>query len=52
MKEMDVVLFVTPEYNRLVPGVLKNALDVGSRPYGASVWMENRRRSSANLSVI
>jgi len=38
MKEMDAVLFVTPEYNRSVPGVLKNALDVGSRPYGASVW--------------
>ncbi|MET0544729.1 MAG: NADPH-dependent FMN reductase [Caulobacterales bacterium] len=32
------VLFVTPEYNRSVPGVLKNALDVGSRPYGKSVW--------------
>jgi chromate reductase len=31
-------LFVTPEYNRSVPGVLKNALDVGSRPYGKSVW--------------
>ncbi|MCM3569493.1 NADPH-dependent FMN reductase [Neobacillus mesonae] len=38
MKEMDAVLFVTPEYNRSVPAVLKNALDVGSRPYGASVW--------------
>lgn len=38
MKEMDAVLFVTPEYNRSVPGGLKNALDVGSRPYGASVW--------------
>jgi chromate reductase len=34
----DGVLFVTPEYNRSVPGVLKNALDVGSRPYGKSVW--------------
>lgn len=32
------VLFVTPEYNRSVPGVLKNALDVGSRPYGHSAW--------------
>ena len=32
------VLFVTPEYNRSVPGVLKNAVDVGSRPYGHSVW--------------
>jgi len=34
----DAVLFVTPEYNRSVPGVLKNALDVGSRPSGKSVW--------------
>lgn len=32
------ILFVTPEYNRSVPGVLKNALDHGSRPYGQSVW--------------
>lgn len=34
----DGVLFVTPEYNRSIPGVLKNAIDVGSRPYGKSVW--------------
>lgn len=34
----DAVLFVTPEYNRSIPGALKNALDVGSRPYGSSVW--------------
>jgi len=34
----DAVLFITPEYNRSVPGVLKNAIDVGSRPYGHSVW--------------
>ena len=34
----DGILFCTPEYNRGVPGVLKNAIDVGSRPYGASVW--------------
>lgn len=32
------LLFVTPEYNRSVPGVLKNAIDVGSRPYGKSVF--------------
>ena len=38
IKELDAVLFVTPEYNRSVPAVLSNALDVGSRPYGASVW--------------
>jgi chromate reductase len=34
----DGILFCTPEYNRGVPGVLKNAIDVGSRPYGSSVW--------------
>src|SRR2546428_7900995 len=34
----DAVLFVTPEYNRSVPPALKNALDVGSMPYGSSVW--------------
>jgi chromate reductase len=38
MKDFDGVLFVTPEYNRSVPAVLKNAIDVGSRPYGKSVW--------------
>ena len=32
------MLFVTPEYNRSVPAALKNAIDVGSRPYGKSVW--------------
>lgn len=32
------LLFLTPEYNRSIPGVLKNALDQGSRPYGQSVW--------------
>jgi chromate reductase len=32
------VLFVTPEYNRSMPGVLKNAIDIASRPYGKSVW--------------
>jgi chromate reductase len=38
IKAADAVLFVTPEYNRSVPAALKNALDVGSRPYGSSVW--------------
>ena len=38
MKTMDAVLFITPEYNRSTTPALKNALDVGSRPYGASVW--------------
>jgi len=38
IRRADGVLFVTPEYNRSVPGALKNALDVGSRPYGHSAW--------------
>jgi chromate reductase len=38
VKSADAVLFVTPEYNRSVPGSLKNAIDVGSRPYGKSSW--------------
>jgi chromate reductase len=38
MKGMEGLLFVTPEYNRSMPGALKNAIDVGSRPYGRSVW--------------
>ncbi len=38
IRSADGVLFVTPEYNRAVPGVLKNAIDVGSRPYGESSW--------------
>ena len=38
IRAADGVLFVTPEYNRSVPGALKNAIDVGSRPYGKSAW--------------
>lgn len=38
IRNADAVLFVTPEYNRSVPGVLKNAIDVGSRPYGQSAF--------------
>ncbi|EUJ33722.1 flavin reductase [Listeria floridensis FSL S10-1187] len=38
VKGLDGVVFVTPEYNRSVPAVIKNALDVGSRPFGKSVW--------------
>ena len=38
IKNATGVLFFTPEYNRSIPGVLKNAIDHGSRPYGQSVW--------------
>lgn len=36
LQKSDAILFVAPEYNRSIPGVLKNAIDVGSRPYGKS----------------
>ena len=49
IKRADAVLFVTPEYNRSVPGLLKNAIDVGSRPYGRSVW-EGKPAAVASLS--
>jgi len=38
IRAADAVLFVTPEYNRSIPGALKNALDVGSRPSGKGAW--------------
>ena len=38
IKAADAVLFATPEYNRGLPAALKNAIDVGSRPYGQSAW--------------
>lgn len=38
IRRADAILFATPEYNRSVPGVLKNAIDVASRPYGQSAW--------------
>jgi len=38
IRRADALLFVTPEYNRGIPGGLKNAIDVGSRPYGKSAW--------------
>jgi chromate reductase, NAD(P)H dehydrogenase (quinone) len=38
VRPVDGLLFITPEYNRSVPAALKNAIDVGSRPYGKSVW--------------
>jgi chromate reductase len=48
IKSADGVLFVTPEYNRSVPGALKNAIDVGSRPYGSSAW---ERKPGAVVSI-
>jgi chromate reductase len=39
LQKSNAVLFVTPEYNRSIPGVLKNAIDVGSRPYGKSSFI-------------
>jgi chromate reductase len=44
----DAVLFATPEYNRSVPGFLKNAIDIASRPYGKSAW---NGKPAAILSV-
>lgn len=38
IKAAQGLLFVTPEYNRSIPGVLKNAIDHASRPYGQSAW--------------
>jgi len=38
IQETEAVLFITPEYNRSFPGVLKNAIDWGSRPYGHNLW--------------
>jgi len=39
LQKSNGVLFITPEYNRAIPGVLKNAIDVGSRPYGKSSFL-------------
>lgn len=38
IRESDAILFVTPEYNYSIPGVLKNVIDWGSRPYGDNTW--------------
>lgn len=48
IQSFDGVIFVTPEYNRSIPGVLKNALDLASRPYGKSAW---DKKPAAVMSV-
>ncbi len=48
LKSFDGVIFVTPEYNRSIPGVLKNAIDIGSRPYRQNVWA---KKPAAIISV-
>lgn len=40
IREAEAVIFITPEYNRSFPGVLKNAIDWGSRPYGMNLWKQ------------
>ena len=50
VKVYDAVLFVTPEYNRSVPAPLKNAIDVGSRPYGKSVWDRKTGRGGQHFT--
>ena len=42
LKGVDSVIIVTPEHNRSMPAVLKNALDVASRPWGQSVWSNKK----------
>lgn len=48
VKKYDAILFVTPEYNRSFPALLKNAIDIGSRPYSKNVW---DRKPGAVISV-
>ena len=50
LRSSDGFLFVTPEYNRSVPSVLKNAIDVGSRPYGKSEW-EGKPGAIVSISI-
>ena len=56
IQTFDGILFITPEYNRSVPAVLKNAIDVGSRPYGsiAGIWPSslNPQRIHGSVTTI
>jgi chromate reductase len=47
LADVEAVLFVTPEYNRSIPGGLKNAIDWASRPYGQNSLLANRPQSLA-----
>lgn len=49
IKEQDAFIFVTPEYNRGIPGAMKNAIDVASRPYGENVW-DNKKAAIVSQS--
>ena len=51
LRKADAYLFVTPEYNRSVPGVLKNAIDVGSRPSGHSSWAGGKAGAIISVSL-
>ncbi len=50
IKPVDGVIFLTPEHNRSIPSALKNAIDVGSRPYGQNVW-ENKPGAIISASI-
>jgi chromate reductase len=50
IREADCLLVITPEYNRSYPGVLKNAIDWGSRPYGHNLW-DNKPAAVMGASV-
>src|SRR5262249_15163135 len=52
LQSCDAILFVTPEYNRSMPGAVKNALDVGSRPWGKSSWMKDGAAKPAGVISI
>jgi len=50
IRSSDALLFITPEYNRSIPAVLKNAIDVGSSPFGQSVW-DNKPGAIVSFSI-
>jgi chromate reductase len=50
IEEADMYLFITPEYNRSMPGVMKNAIDWGSRPEGSNSWKAHKKGAIAGAS--